>query len=396
MSAVRHPIAWLKGHPGVADVLLAAVVAAAALPGQWTTPPDSEGMVFHRPDVGGVVLALLASAPLLWRRARPLTVLLVITLATAVYEMLEYASVLPPLGLLAGLYTVAAHCDRLRSRLGLMLVSAGLAVVLSTTEWEVTVGTVAGNMVIFVTVWLVGDNLQARRATVEALQERAERAEQTRAVEAERAVAEERTRIARDLHDVVAHSMSVMVVQATAARRVLDREPEQAAAALDAIESTGRQALTEMRRLLGVLRDDRSEPAALAPQPSIDGLSSLVDQFVEAGLPATLELAGPVRELPAGVGLSAYRIVQEALTNALKHAGPASKVEVKVRYGDVDVEVEVLDDGRGAASSGTDRGHGLLGMRERVDVCGGELRTGPRSGGGFAVRARLPLVSQAG
>jgi signal transduction histidine kinase len=396
MSAVRHPIAWLKAHPVTADVLLAVAVTVAAIPGQWTTPPDSEGMVFHRPDMGGVVLALLASAPLLWRRARPLTVLLVIALASSAYEILGYASVLPPMGVLVGLYTVAAHCDRSRSRLGLAFVSVGLAVVLVSTDWEVTVGTVAGNVIIFVTVWLVGDNLQARRATVEALEERAERAEQTRAAEAERAVAEERTRIARDLHDVVAHSMSVMVVQATAARRVLDREPGQAAAALDAIESTGREAMTEMRRLLGVLRDDRGEPAALAPQPSIDGLSGLVGQFVEAGLPATLELAGPVQELPAGVALSAYRIVQEALTNALKHAGPATKVEVTVRYRDDDVEVEVLDDGRGVAPAGADRGHGLLGMRERVDVCGGELRTGPRAGGGFAVRARLPLVTQAG
>ena len=267
---------------------------------------------------------------------------------------------------------------------------------LLTARWEVTIGSIASNIIIFATVWLIGDNLQTRRANVAALRERAERAEQTRAAEAQRAVAEERTRIARELHDVVAHSMSVMLVQTGAARRVLDTDPAQATAALEAVEATGRDAMKEMRRLLGVLREDTA-PSTLAPQPSLDGLEALAQQFTEAGLDVTLEVEGTERTLPAGVELSAYRIVQEALTNALKHAGPGVSVVVKVRAAGDDLEVQVVDDGRGAAAQGNGSGgHGVLGMRERADVCGGELVAGPRAGGGFEVRARLPVVEGAG
>ena len=271
--------------------------------------------------------------------------------------------------------------------------AVGLAIVLLTARWEVTIGSIASNIVIFATVWLIGDNLQTRRANVAALRERAERAEQTRAAEAQRAVAEERTRIAREMHDVVAHSMSVMLVQTGAARRVLDTDPAQAAAALQAVEATGRDAMQEMRRLLGVLREDQV-PASLAPQPSLDGLEALVGQFRDAGLDVTLQVDGCDRSLPAGVELSAYRIVQEALTNALKHAGPGVSVVVRIQVtDDDDLTVEVLDDGRGASAALANGGggHGVLGMRERADVCGGELVAGPRAGGGFEVRARLPV-----
>ena len=176
--------------------------------------------------------------------------------------------------MLIALYTAAAHLDRRRSLQAATFTAVGLAIVLLTARWEVTIGSIASNIIIFATVWLIGDNLQTRRANVAALRERAERAEQTRAAEAQRAVAEERTRIARELHDVVAHSMSVMLVQTGAARRVLDTDPAQATAALEAVEATGREAMKEMRRLLGVLRED-SAPSALAPQPSLDGLEAL-------------------------------------------------------------------------------------------------------------------------
>jgi signal transduction histidine kinase len=203
------------------------------------------------------------------------------------------------------------------------------------------------------------------------------------------AVGEERTRIARELHDVVAHAIGVIVLQARGARHSLQSEPEDARAAIDTIESTAAAALVEMRRLLGVLRAN-DEEVALRPQPSLSQVETLASKVREAGLPVEVSIAGLPRELPAGVDLSAYRIVQEALTNALKHAGPA-RARVLIRYGEGHIEVEVTDDGAGA-TNGDGRGrHGLLGMQERVALYGGELETGPRDGGGFAVRARLPL-----
>jgi signal transduction histidine kinase len=221
-------------------------------------------------------------------------------------------------------------------------------------------------------------------------------------------VAEERGRIARELHDVVAHSVSVMVVQAGAARRTLAASPEQAATALGQIELTGRQALVELRRLLGLLRDDEAGDADLAPQPSLAHLESLAAAAREAGLPVEVAVEGEPQPLPAGVDLSAYRIVQEALTNSLKHSGPG-RARILVRYGVHDLRLEIRDDGpagngqrKGQASAFGRQpadsprrerraGHGLIGMRERVALFGGTLETGSLPGGGYRVAARLPL-----
>ncbi|MEZ0285921.1 MAG: sensor histidine kinase [Thermoleophilia bacterium] len=238
--------------------------------------------------------------------------------------------------------------------------------------------------------WLIGFAFYERnRRTVE-LTERAERAELTRESEARAAVAEERARIAREMHDVVAHSLSVMVVQAEAAEAMLDSDPERARRPLAAVQQTGRGALGELRRMLGVLREMADEGPALAPQPGLSGLDELARHVREAGLPVTVRVEGEPRPLSPGIDLSAYRIVQEGLTNALKHAGPAT-AEVVVRYGQRDLELEVRDDGRGRASGANGGGHGLLGMRERVAIYGGDLAAGPRPGGGFALTARLPL-----
>jgi signal transduction histidine kinase len=238
--------------------------------------------------------------------------------------------------------------------------------------------------------WLIGFAFHERnRRTVE-LTERAERAERARESEARAAAAEERARIAREMHDVVAHSLSVMVVQAEAAEAMLDSDPARARRPLAAVQETGRGALGELRRMLGVLREMAADGPALAPQPGLSGLDELVRQVREAGLPVSVRVEGKPRPLPPGIDLSAYRIVQEGLTNALKHAGPAS-AEVVVRYGPRDLELEVRDDGRGRGSGSNGGGHGLLGMRERVALYGGELAAGPRPGGGFALTARLPL-----
>ena len=209
-----------------------------------------------------------------------------------------------------------------------------------------------------------------------------------REAEARAAVAEERARIARELHDVVGHSVSVMTVQASAVRRRLNPEQEQEREALEIVEQTGREALAEMRRLVGVLRRPEEAPA-LAPQPSLQHLDRLVAQARESGLPVGLRIEGEPTQLPPGLDLTAYRLVQEGLTNAIKHAR-ASKADVVVRYEDGTVEVSVTDDGSGGGDGGGG-GHGLVGMRERVTVYGGELEAGPRPEGGYSLRARLPV-----
>ena len=233
---------------------------------------------------------------------------------------------------------------------------------------------------------MLGDNLGTRRAYTKALEERAERLERERNAERARAVAEEQARIARELHDVIAHNVSVMVVQAAAANDVFDTRPERAREALHAIEASGRSALAELRRLLGVVRGDGAE---FTPQPGLDRLDDLVAQVRAAGLAVAVSVEGAPRSLPTGVDLSAYRVVQEALTNTLRHA-EATRADVSLRYRDDELDVEVRDDGGG---NGERRrpGRGLIGMRERVTAFGGSLETGPPNTGGFGVSARFPL-----
>jgi signal transduction histidine kinase len=238
--------------------------------------------------------------------------------------------------------------------------------------------------------WLIGDNLRVRRAYTRQLEERAAELEKGREEEAVRAVAEERSRIARELHDVVAHYVSVMVVQSAGARRVVEKDPRSAQVALEAVEAAGRTALAEMRRMLEVLRAD--DPG-MGPQPGLDELETLIGHVRDAGLPVELQIEGTTCCLPAGMDLAAYRIVQEALTNTVKHGGRA-RASVTVRYLPDTLEIEVVDDGRGAAApliSGTGGGHGLIGMHERVALFGGTLQAGPVLTGGYRVFARMPI-----
>jgi signal transduction histidine kinase len=278
----------------------------------------------------------------------------------------------------------------------------GLAAVLVCTAWVVVrfpdsqLGDFLWIGSFLTAAWLTGFAVRHQAEQTQRLRDLAAqlKAEQDR--RAEEAVQDERSRIARELHDVVAHHVSVMTVQAGAVRRLLTPEQEREREALVSVEETGRQALTEMRRLLGVLKDEAEQerPAPRAPQPGIATLDTLLGQVREAGLPVEMTLEGRPVELPPGVDLSAYRIVQEALTNALKYAGPA-RAWVVVRYRDDDVELEIANDGRTEAAQADGGGHGLVGMRERVAVYGGELESGPRPGGGFAVRARLPIGAEA-
>jgi signal transduction histidine kinase len=248
----------------------------------------------------------------------------------------------------------------------------------------------------FVTAgWLAGFAVRHQAGQTQRLRELAARLKEQQEERAEEAVEAERARIARELHDVVAHHVSVMTVQAGAVRRLLTPDQERQREALLSVEETGRKALTEMRRLLGVLKENGGDQRApLAPQPGMATLDTLLGQVREAGLPVEMRTEGRPVELPPGIDLSAYRIVQEALTNALKYAGPA-RAWVVVRYGDGDLELKIANDGGTDAREADGGGRGLVGMRERVAVYGGELESGPRPGGGFAVRARLPIGTEA-
>jgi signal transduction histidine kinase len=279
--------------------------------------------------------------------------------------------------------------DRFQAVLGLVIAIGAEVVVNFNDPAGAGAGDYISLAILFSIVWLAGFALGSKLAQVARAEERSAQLEREREENARKAVAEERARIARELHDVVGHSVSVMTVQASAVRRLLTPDQEKEREALLIVEQTGREALAEMRRLVGVLRNPEEAPA-LAPQPSLSHVAKLVDQAREAGLPVELTVEGEPVPLPASIDLTAYRLVQEGLTNALKHA-QAKHAEVRVRYADGHVEVEVSDDGRGAGSE-PGGGHGLVGMRERVSVYGGELETGPRPEGGYRLHARLPVT----
>jgi signal transduction histidine kinase len=290
---------------------------------------------------------------------------------------------------LAAAVLLGMLAERRQALAGLGIALAAIPIIVR-NDPESAVGDYFFIPLVLLVCWLCGFGLSRKLEQVREAEERASRLEREREAEARAAVAEERARIARELHDVVGHAVSVMTVQASGVRRLLRPEQEREREALLIVEQTGREALAEMRRLVGVLRRPEEAPAR-APQPSLEHLDRLVEQARESGLPVQLRIEGEATPLPAGIDLTAYRLVQEGLTNAIKHAG-ATRAEVVVRYGDGKVELLVSDDGRG--SSGGDSaggGHGLVGMRERVAVYGGELDAGPRPEGGFALRARLPL-----
>jgi signal transduction histidine kinase len=362
--------------PARLDILLALGLVALVQLEIW-------GSDVTVPKPIAVPVGLLMTLPLAWRRRAPLAVVAVVMAALAAQSLLD-SSQQPPqtpfLALVVAVYSVAAYTDRPRALFGGAISLA--VIVLSEPDDFIVAGP------LYTGVWLAGRLFRDRQRLAAALQSRTEALEREQKETARLAIAEERARIARELHDVVAHSVSVMVVQAGAERLALDQAQQSTRETLISIERTGRQALAEMRRLLGMLRKDDAE-LALAPLPSLDHLDSLVAHVREAGLPVELHVEGSRKTLPAGVDISAYRIVQEALTNALRHAGPA-RARVVVRYGEGEVELEVSDDGHGSQQTNAN-GHGLVGMRERVALYDGELDTGLREEGGYAVRARLPF-----
>ena len=369
--------AFVRRH---GDVLLGAGITLLAWAEFWT----AEGLSTDQKLLLGVV-SLAFGVLVAFRCSLPLVVSGAVLAAAMLETSLPEARGGEWIGLfvLLGVYTAAAHTSGWRTAVAAVLTLAtGLVVMLGEPD-NVDLGGILFFGFLFGTPWVAGRAIHYRRLREQQLEREKE--------DAEAAIAEERTRIARELHDVVAHAISVIVLQARGGRRLLDEEPEEVRQALDAIERTASQALAEMRRLLGLLHES-DEQLALAPQPTLVRLDELVGQVREAGLPVEVSVEGTPRELPPGVDLSAYRIVQEALTNALKHAGPAT-ARVMVRYGDGELDLEISDDGVGTGNGGG-AGQGLAGIRERVSVFGGDVETGQRPEGGYAVKARLPYASE--
>jgi signal transduction histidine kinase len=331
-------------------------------------------------------IALAHIAPLAWRRRHPEGVLTAVAVTGLAFSATGNSVVALGPAVLVAVYAVAAY--RLPRRSLPVVGMATVAMVVAVSASGASFDTIAGNAIVFAVVWLVGD--RQRRAVAEAAAERARATEMARTRDqlARQAVMEERLAIARELHDIVAHAMSVVTVQAGTARMVMDGSPDIAREALSAIEGTSRQALAEMRRLLSVLRDDTAGADLLSPTRGLADLDALVDVAAATGLRVELSKQGDPVVLPAGAELAAYRIVQEALTNVCRHAR-ASSASVVVRYQPSEVAVEVTDDGIGGVP-GTG-GHGLVGMRERAALYGGEVEAAPRPEGGFRVRARIPL-----
>jgi signal transduction histidine kinase len=340
------------------------------------------------------VLAIPAIVlPLLARRRFPFGAPAVMGAAAALTSFVD-KTVVPYDGVTflvgcAALFLVGSLPDRSQAVAGFAVAEGVLAVVVH-NDPRSAVGNFVVATIIFFIVWTIAFGVGRKSVEADEAKERAVRAEREREEQARTAVADERARIARELHDVVGHSVSVMTVQASGVRRLLKPDQQRERDALLIVERTGREALAEMRRMVGVLRRPEEAPA-LAPQPSLEHLERLVEHAREAGLPVELHVEGEAVQLPVGVDLTAYRLVQEGLTNALKHAR-ATRAEVLVHYSDGQIEVAVSDDGRGVGSD-DGGGHGLVGMRERVSVYGGELDAGPRPGGGYRLRARLPLAS---
>jgi signal transduction histidine kinase len=442
--------AWLRRHPRLVDGALALLLI---FPGAGIPKLGLVRLLVTLPFVLGMAV------PVAFRRAYPVQAFAVVIAIGALQVLLLRRPAGADLAVLVMLYTLAASRPRRVSLRGLAVCLAGAAAAIA--RWYPgradvpvleAIGTVAilfGGPVLL--AWLLGDSARWRRGYYQALEERAERLERERDAQAQVAAAAERARIAREIHDVVAHNVSVMVVQADGAAFALDSSPQRAREALGAISATGRRALAELRSLLGVLRDQAGRDGglgngvlgggvlgggtlgggairdgairdgairdgairdgalggggpALAPQPGVEDLADLLEQARAAGLPVSLTVGGDPRPVPAGEALAVYRVVQESLTNVRKHAGPGATAVVNLDYDQDGLLIRVTDDGAGAsavpgrlgvATGPAGSGHGLAGMRERVELYGGTARSGPRPGGGYQVVARLPVAVEA-
>jgi signal transduction histidine kinase len=373
----------MRRYPIATDL---ALVGAVLL----LTVPDLVNDARHRGGVTVFTIALVV--PLLWRQRRPMPVFLVLA-AVAFVQWLADVKVVADVALLIALYTVAVQESRRRALFAAAVLEFGA--ILAVLRWSEDgwFRPFVALSALTMAAGVLGTSVRHRRALLASLEDRAARLELERDQQGLLAAAAERARIAREMHDIVAHNLTVMIALADGAVFASERAPEKATTAMETVSATGRQALTEMRRLLGVLRKGEVE-AELLPQPGVPQIDQLVEQVRAAGLPVTLEVAGDGRSLPAGAQLTVFRLVQEALTNTLKHAGASAAARVRLRYAGDGIDVEVTDTGQGAqpASPG---GQGLEGMRERAAVYAGTVEAGPRSGGGWRVHTHLWLEQSA-
>lgn len=384
-----HPIRWLREHPRGADLLLAVLVTTISVLGHLIGEDSSDDPDIVDPTWWTTIAVVATAFPVYWRRTYPLRSGAFVVAAQCIVLLVDISGA-AFLGSTVAVYSIGAHSSGPR-RTRFMLGISAMILALFVAGWIDglnLIGEFITTSVILVTAFVLGDNMRRRRDHVASLAERAERAEREQELIAQDRVNAERTRIARELHDVVAHSVSVMVIQAAAARRNLDDSPSRAEAALAAIEESGRQTMNELRGILGVLRHDDHD-AARTPQPTLADIDTLLGQ--DADLPVDLVVGDDIGELPHIVMLTGYRVVQEALTNVRRHAGPVERVEVRVDQEGDELVISVEDDGRGAAADVVGPGFGLVGMRERVGAVGGVLEAGPRPGGGWRVRTSIPV-----
>ncbi|WP_440099211.1 sensor histidine kinase [Streptosporangium sp. H16] len=408
---------WFRGHPLIPDAIFGGALAAASVPFAHAAHVLGDPDRLRTPDAMGLGLIVAGCLSVALRRHRPFLVLFLVCVAEVTLASTGRDPSLLWLVTLVLVYTIAAGRGLALSLCAPALALTGHLLSSAAGGGFTGLGGWSGHLLMAVftaSLWIAGRSVRLRRAYQAELRDRARRMERAREADTRAARAEERSRIARELHDVVAHHVSVMTVQAAAARRVLASNPDGAREALSAIEKLGRTAMSEMRSMVGVLRTDGT-PAERNPQPGVREIPALVDQMREAGLRTQLridderdtpgatgtsgpdgtgETEGTGRKLPPGVDLAAYRLVQEALTNSLRHAGPQARAWVTVRHEPGELAVQVEDDGLGPAARDADEevtGHGLAGIRERVALYGGLLRIGPRDGGGFEVNARFPL-----
>ncbi|MDM7831780.1 sensor histidine kinase [Cellulomonas edaphi] len=415
MNTWDRLLAWEERHRFIVDLagtaaLILVIAPATALFGFTGLSPIGTG---HSAWLG---VALVA--PLAWRRVAPVASCAAVYTVALLHVLLGTPVAFPAdLAVLAALYSVTVHGPRWAHRVAMATALLGSLVLTASVRstlldpTAIALGMFAA--VLALTVWAFGLVRRSRRETLEALVDRAERLEVERAQQGRLATAAERARIAREMHDIVAHSLTVMIAQADGGRYAADADPAAATRALGTIAETGRAALTDMRRLLGVLRDEPSQPGGAttggaeglrgtpaigttSPQPAADDLDTLVEQVRASGVRISMVRMGTPRPLPPGVGLTVYRIAQEALTNVLKHAGPEPTTTVMVQWRPDGIALEITDDGRGAAAGSDGLGQGLRGMAERATMFGGTVSAGPRPGGGFRVRATIPTPGHAG
>ncbi|MFC5754340.1 sensor histidine kinase [Actinomadura rugatobispora] len=400
ISGLHACRAWFDARPQASDAVLALALLLVGLPQLYLEDlPRGLDELYAGTDARHLALVVGVTMTLSFRRTRPLLTLCAIVAGQTLITVWNYPPTVPDFAAyLIATYGVAAHRGLAISALGGLVSLVALNGFLLTFPTDLGLMSFMTDNALVIGVWVLGRNLRLRRAYFAELEDRAARLERARGTDARAARVEERSRIARELHDVVAHHVSVMTVQAGAARRILDRHPAGAREAMTTIEEVGRTALSEMRRIVGVLRTERDPETAggeLAPQPGLGDLGELLDHVRDTGLSVQLWVEGEARTPSPGVDVAAFRLIQEALTNTLKHAGPQARAWVRLRYTAEDLTVEIEDDGRGTATimadNGDRPGHGLVGMYERVALYGGELRIGPRVGGGFGVRARFPL-----